>query len=177
MDVNGKNLTMENKETQFLKLIEENKGMLFKICKIYQDDPDDRNDLLQEMTLQLWLTFGSFRGDSKFSSWMYRVALNTAILFFKKQKRRPDSEQLPPQFEEIEDDSPAGDREEQLAVFYKAVQHLDKVEKALIYLYMEDQPYSEIAANLGISEGNARVRLNRIKNKLKDIIKKFSYEY
>jgi RNA polymerase sigma-70 factor (ECF subfamily) len=84
---------MDNKETQFLQLIEENKGILFKISKIYQDDPDDRNDLLQEMTLQLWLAFGSFRGDSKFSSWMYRVALNTAIVFFKKQKRRPDSEQ------------------------------------------------------------------------------------
>jgi len=168
---------MDTKETQFLQLIGENKGILYKICRIYQDDPDDRDDLLQEMILQLWLVFGSFRGESKFSSWMYRVALNTAIAFFKKQKRRPDSEQLPQQFEKADEPSPAGEKDEQLAVFYKAVQQLDKVEKALIYLYMENQPYEEIAATLGISEGNVRVRLNRVKNKLKEIIKKMNYEY
>ncbi len=169
---------MDSKEAQFLQLIGENKGILFKISKIYQDDPDDRDDLLQEMILQLWLVFGSFRGESKFSSWMYRVALNTAIVFFKKQKRRPDSEQLHlQQFDQAEEPSPAGEKEEQLAVFYKAVQQLDKVEKALIYLYMENQPYEEIAATLGITEGNVRVRLNRIKNKLKEITKKMNYEY
>ncbi len=108
---------------------------------------------------------------------MYRVALNTAIAFFKKQKRRPDSEQLPQQFEKAEEPSLSGEKEEQLTVFYKAVQQLDKVEKALIYLYMENQPYEEIAATLGITEGNVRVRLNRVKNKLKEIIKKMNYEY
>ncbi len=168
---------MDNKETQFLQLIGENKGILFKICKIYQDDPEDRDDLLQEMILQLWLAFDSFRGESKFSSWMYRVALNTAIVFFKKQKRRPDNEQLPYQFDRVEEQSATGEKEEQLAIFYKAVQQLNKVEKALIYLYMEDVAYEEIAGNLGISEGNVRVRLNRIKNKLKEIIKQMNYEY
>ncbi|MDB4902397.1 MAG: sigma-70 family polymerase sigma factor [Mucilaginibacter sp.] len=168
---------METKETGFLLLIGENKGILYKICKIYQDEQEDRNDLLQEMILQLWLAFESFRGESKFSSWMYRVALNTAIVFFKKQKRRPDNKQLPHQFDRAEELSPIGEKEEQLAVFYKAVQQLGKVEKALIYLYMENQPYEEIAANLGITEGNVRVRINRIKNKLKEIIKQMNYEY
>ncbi|WP_259067001.1 RNA polymerase sigma factor [Mucilaginibacter sp. X4EP1] len=167
---------METKEKHFLQLLNENKGILFKICKIYEDDADDQNDLLQEMTLQLWLAFDSFRGESKFSSWMYRVALNTAIVFFKKQKRRPDSEQLPGNFEQIDDDLNT-EKEEQLALFYKAVQQLDKVEKALIYLYMENQTHEEIAENLGITAINARVRLNRIKNKLKEIIKNISYEY
>ena len=164
---------MDNKETHFLQLIGENKGILFKISKIYQDDPEDRDDLLQEMILQLWLAFDGYRGDSKFSTWMYRVALNTAIAFFKKQKRRPDSEQLPYQFEMADELSPSGEKEEQLALFYRAIQELNKVEKALIYLYMEDMPYGEIAANLGISEVNVRVRLNRIKTRLKEIIKKF----
>jgi len=163
---------MDNKEARFLQLIEENKGILYKISKIYEDNPDDRNDLLQEMILQLWLAFDSFRAESKFSSWMYRVALNTAIVFFKKQKRRPDNQALPYQFERAEEQSTAGEKEEQLATFYKAVQQLNKVEKALIYLYMENIPYAEIASNLGISEVNVRVRLNRIKNKLKEIIKK-----
>lgn len=168
---------MNTKETNFLKLLGENKGILFKICKIYEDNPDDRDDLLQEMVLQLWLAFDSFRGESKFSSWMYRVALNTAIVFFKKQKRRPDNQQLPLSFEQAEELSPAGEKEEQLALFYKAVQQLGKVEKALIYLYMENQPYDEIAATLGISAVNVRVRINRVKNKLKEIIKKLDYEY
>jgi len=162
---------MDNKEGRFLQLIGENKGILYKISKIYEDNPEDRDDLVQEMILQLWLAFDSFRAESKFSSWMYRVALNTAIVFFKKQKRRPDSLALPYEFERAEEQSSAGEKEEQLAAFYKAVQQLNKVEKALIYLYMEDVPYAEIASNLGISEGNVRVRLNRIKNKLKEIIK------
>src|ERR1700709_564814 len=166
-----------DKESRFLQLIGENKGILFKLCRVYQDDPSDRDDLLQEIILQLWLAFDSFRGESKFSSWMYRVALNTAIVFFKKQKRRPDNEPIPPNFDKVEDTSAAGEKEAQLTMFYKAVQQLNKVEKALIYLYMENQPYDEIAANLGITEGNVRVRINRIKNKLKEIIKKMNYEY
>jgi len=168
---------VDAKQTQFLGLIEENKGILFKICKIYQDDADDRNDLLQEMTLQLWLAFDSFRGESKFSSWMYRVALNTAIAFFKKQKRRPDDQPLHHDFDRADELSHAGEKEEKLAVFYRAVQQLGKVEKALIYLYMEDQPYADIASHLGITELNVRVRLNRVKNKLKEIIKTMNYEY
>lgn len=168
---------MDAKQTQFLGLIEEHKGILFKICKIYQDDADDRNDLLQEMTLQLWLAFESFRGESKFSSWMYRVALNTAIAFFKKQKRRPDDQPLHHDFDRADELSHAGEKEEKLAVFYRAVQQLGKVEKALIYLYMEDQPYADIASHLGITELNVRVRLNRVKNKLKEIIKTMNYEY
>lgn len=160
-----------------MQMIEQNKGMLFKICKIYQEDPQDRDDLLQEITLQLWTVFESFRGESKISSWMYRVALNTAIIFFKKQKRRPDNEQLPYGFDRVQEPGTSTEKEEQLAVFYKAVKRLDKVEKALIFLYMEDRPYEEIAASLGITEVAMRVRLNRVKNKLKDIIKKMNYEY
>ena len=168
---------MDSKETLFLQTIGQNKGMLFKICRIYQDDPQDRDDLLQEIILQLWTVFDSYRGESKITSWMYRVALNTAITFFKKQKRRPDSERLPESFDTQEEHPAAGEMEEQLALFYKAVQQLNKVEKALIYLYMEDQPYEEIAAALGISQVNVRVRLNRVKSKLKDIIKEISHEY
>jgi RNA polymerase sigma factor (sigma-70 family) len=168
---------VKSKQDHFLQLMEENKGILYKIAKIYQDDAEDRNDLLQEMTLQLWLAFDSFRGESKFSSWMYRVALNTAIVFFKKAKRRSDDQPLPYNMERPDELSNSAEKEEQLAIFYKAVSRLDKVEKALIYLYMENQPYSEIAAHLGITEVNMRVRLNRVKNKLKDIIKEMSYEY
>ncbi|HWZ03267.1 MAG TPA: RNA polymerase sigma factor [Mucilaginibacter sp.] len=168
---------MDTKQTRFLQLMEENKGILFKICKIYQDDADDRHDLLQEMTLQLWLAFDSYRAESKFSTWMYRVALNTAIAFFKKQKRRPDGEKIPIGFDQAEENTLAVEKEEQLVVFYKAVQQLNKVEKALVYLYMEDVPYDDIAASLGITPINVRVRINRLKTKLKEIINNMNYEY
>jgi len=168
---------MDNKEALFLQTINQNRAMLFKICRIYQDDAGDRDDLLQEIILQLWQVFDTYRGESKITSWMYRVALNTAIVFFKKQKRRPDSEQIPAGFDYADEPSAAGEKEEQLALFYKAVRQLNKVEKALIYLYMEDRPYEEIAETLGISQVNVRVRLNRVKNKLKDIIKEFDHEY
>jgi RNA polymerase sigma factor (sigma-70 family) len=168
---------VENKAPLFIQLIGEHKGLLFKISRIYQDAQTDRDDLMQEMILQLWLAFDSFEGKSKFSTWMYRVALNTAIVFFKKQKRRPDTEQLPEQLDHLEAEGTDTLKDEQLALFYKAMQQLNKVEKALIFLYMEDQPYEDIAANLGISEVNVRVRLNRIKNKIKHIVKSMNYEY
>lgn len=168
---------MENKEPRFIQLIEEHKGLLFKICRVYQNDADDRDDLMQEMILQLWLGFDSFKGESKFSTWMYRVALNTAIVFFKKQKRRPDSEQLPDTLDHLAAEVTDTLQDQQLTLFYKAIQQLTKVEKALIFLYMEDQAYEDIAFNLGISEVNVRVRLNRTKNKLKEIVKSMNYEY
>lgn len=168
---------MENKELRFLQLIEEHKGMLFKVCRIYQDNQADRDDLMQEMVLQLWLAFDSFKGNSKFGTWMYRVALNTSIAFFKKQKRRPDSEQLPDLLDHLVAEQIDTIKDEQLALFYKAIQQLNKVEKALLFLYMEDQPYQDIALNLGISEVNVRVRLNRTKNKIKEIINSINYEY
>jgi len=168
---------MDTNESRFLELMKENKGILLKISKIYQEDADDRNDLFQEMVLQLWLAFSSYRGESKFSTWMYRVALNTALVFFKKSKKRPKYEPIQNHFEIAEEISPSTEKEEQLAILYKAIQKLEKVEKALIYLYMEDLPYSEIALNMGISEGNLRVRINRIKNKLKDLTKKMNDEY
>jgi len=168
---------MDTKQTRFLQLIKENKGILFKISKIYQDDPEDRDDLLQEMTLQLWIAFDSYRAESKFGTWMYRVALNTAIAFFKKQKRRPDSEKIPFGFDQADENTGAGEKEEQLTVFYKAVQQLNKVEKALVYLYMEDVPYDDIASSLGITPINVRVRINRLKTKLKEIINTMNYEY
>ena len=158
-------------------MIGQNKGILFKMCKIYQDDPEDQDDLLQEITLQLWLVFDSFRGDSRISSWMYRVSLNTAIAFFKKKKRRPDQVQLAPDFDRQDEASTIGEKEDQLAIFYKAIKQLNKIEKALVFMYMENRPYEEIAASMGITQGNLRVRMNRIKNKLKDITKKMSYEY
>jgi len=146
-----------------------------KVSRMYMDTPQDQEDLQQEIIFQLWKSYVRYRGESKFSTWMYRVALNTAITYFKKDKRRPDRSAL-----ETGMDVEAEDQEERstrLAHFYEAVKSLSKIEKALILMYIEGLAHQEIADNLGISHGNARVKLNRTKKKLQAIIKAQGYEF
>lgn len=167
---------LKNQQEIFLKLLEEHRGILIKVTKIYMDNLADREDLEQEIVFQLWRSYEHFSGKSKFSTWMYRVALNTAITYFKKEKRRVDKDPIHEKFEiraeEIDDT-----KDSQLAYFYKAVQELNKVEKALILLFIEGQSHKEIGENLGLTEVNARVKLNRTKKKIQQIIKNQGYEF
>lgn len=167
---------MKTREKEFLELAETHKGIIHKISRMYMDDEDDQKDLFQEIICQLWKSYDSFNHQSKFSSWMYRVALNTAIVYFKKQKRKEDVYAAIANEIEIPADD-AETKEIQLAHFYKALQQLDKIEKALMFYFLEDYSHREIGESLGISEGNARVKLNRAKNKLKELIKKQGYEF
>lgn len=167
---------MKTREQEFLDQVETHKGIIHKISRMYMDDSDDQKDLFQEIICQLWKSYDSFNHQSKFSSWMYRVALNTAIVYFKKQKRKEEAYATIAHEIEIPTDE-AATKEIQLAHFYKALQQLDKIEKALMFYFLEDYSHKEIGENLGISEGNARVKLNRAKNKLKELIKKQGYEF
>lgn len=165
---------MKTKEQEFLNRIEKHKGILYKVSKMYMDNRDDQDDLFQEMICQLWKAYDSFRNESQFSTWMYRVAINTAIIFFKKEKRKVDNYAL--SSDDIKEEiSDSEIKESQINHFYKAVQELDKIDKAIIFYQLEGFSHKEIADNLGISEGNARVKLNRAKEKLKEIIKKQGY--
>lgn len=167
---------MKEKEQEFLKRIESHKGILYKVSKMYMDNSDDQKDLFQEIVCQLWKSYDSFRNESQFSTWMYRVAVNTAIVFLKKEKRKVDKYEIAS--ENIKDDE--GDshiKESQLDHFYKAVQKLEKIDKAIIFYQLEGFSHKEIGENLGISEGNARVKLNRAKEKLKEIIKNQGYGF
>ncbi|TDX00620.1 RNA polymerase sigma factor [Dinghuibacter silviterrae] len=164
-----------DKETAFLQQIETHKGMLYKVCRLYQDREEDRQDLLQEIVLQLWVSYDSFRGDSKFSSWMYRVALNTAIAYLRRTKGRLEINIPYPEL--AEEVRPVRDPEQQLAIFHRAVQHLNKVEKAVIFLYMEGHSGKDMATILELSPVNVRVRLTRAKEKLQTIIKTMGYEF
>jgi len=169
-------LALKNQQEIFLELLEEHRGILIKVTKIYMDNQVDREDLEQEIVFQLWRSYERFSGKSKFSTWMYRVALNTAITYFKKEKRRVDKNPIHEKIEiraEEEDDT----KESQLHYFYKAVQELNKVEKALILLFVEGQSHKEIGDNMGLTEGNARVKLNRTKKKIQEIIKNQGYEF
>jgi len=167
---------LKEKEQEFLTRIESHKGILYKVSKMYMDNHTDQQDLFQEIVCQLWKSYDTFRNESQFSTWMYRVAVNTAIVFLRKEKRKVDKYEIVS--ENIKDEE--GDshiKESQLDHFYKAVQKLEKIDKAIIFYQLEGFSHKEIGENLGISEGNARVKLNRAKEKLKEIIKNQGYGF
>ena len=125
----------------------------------------DREDLFQEVTLQAWKAYPNFRGDAKFSTWLYRVALNTAITFFRKEKKQIPTINTEVFFDNSEFHNPI---EEQVQAMYKAIGDLGKIDKALIMLYLEDYNYNDIGEMLGISANNVAVKMNRLKIKLKE---------
>jgi RNA polymerase sigma-70 factor (ECF subfamily) len=157
-------------EKEFIQIIQKNQGIIHKVCNIYCDNQDDRNDLLQEIVAQLWKSYPSFRQESKFSTWMYRVALNTAITSFKKTKRRPDQHGLTYENFQIEDEGYDTQTEENIKLLHKAVAQLTGVEKSIILLYLENKKYEEIAEITGITQNYVRVKMNRVKKKLKKLM-------
>ncbi len=157
-------------ESSFVKQLRENQNIIHKICRLYTDNEDAHKDLFQEITIQLWKAFPKFRGDSKFSTWAYRVALNTAITLYRKSTRSVKTVNYEKHSFFISHDEYNYEEEEQLKLMYEAVYQLNDIEKALVFMYLEDKDYKEISETLGISEVNARVKMNRIKGKLKKIL-------
>jgi RNA polymerase sigma factor (sigma-70 family) len=157
-------------EEEFVKQLDDNQNIVHKICRLYTNDQHAHNDLFQEVTVQLWRAYPKFRGDAKFSTWMYRVALNTAITLYRKSTRRVKTQDYESVQFKIEDRQEEDEQMEQLTLLYGAVKQLNDIEKALVFLYLEDKNYREISETMGISEVNARVKMNRIKTKLTNII-------
>jgi RNA polymerase sigma factor (sigma-70 family) len=154
-------------EKEFLQIIRENQGIIHKVCNMYCDVEEDRNDLFQEIVAQLWKAFPSFRNESKVTTWMYRVGLNTAITSFKKSKRRPDRNQLSLENFQLADDDYDNETEEQIRILQKVVNQLTGIEKSIILLFLENKKYEEISEITGITQNYVRVKMNRIKKKLK----------
>lgn len=161
---------MTSLEQEFIRKIEQHKGILFKISKMYMTEKDDRDDLFQEITYQLWKAFPGFRGESEFSTWLYRISLNTAIIFLKTEKRRSFIAREDFSNQIIVQEDYDYHKEERLKEMYKAIHQLNPIDKAFIFYYLEDFSGKQIAEQMGISEGNVRVKMNRAKNKLKDIL-------
>lgn len=158
-------------EKEFVEKIQMHQGILHKICFLYSNNKVDKEDLYQEIVLQLWKSYPSFRQEAKFSTWMYRVALNTAITLNKKtalfeNNKAPISDEYA--IEEVIDYS------EDIKILYKAISKLSKIEKAIIMLWLEEKGYSEIAEIVGISEKYVSVKLVRSKKKLAKLIKMIS---
>jgi len=154
-------------EKEFLDIVGANQGIIHKVCNIYCDDEEDRNDLFQEILAQLWKSYPSFRKESKFTTWMYRVALNTAITSFKKIRRQPGFNRLSDQNLQIADEMSSLEMDENIALLKQAVSKLSGIEKLIILLFLENKNYEEIAEITGITQNYVRVKMNRIKKKLK----------
>ena len=157
-------------EKVFVKQIQKHQGILHKICFVYSNNTADKEDLYQEIVLQLWKSYSSFRKEAKFSTWMYRVALNTAITLNKKASKFKTKVLISDDYtvEQVDDYS------EDIKILYRAISKLSKIEKAIILLWLEEKTYSEIAEIVGISEKNVSVKLVRSKKKLAKLIKKIS---
>jgi RNA polymerase sigma-70 factor (ECF subfamily) len=164
-------LAQQSKETenQFLGKIQKHQGIIQKISLIFSNGREDKEDLSQEIVLQLWKSYPSFNHESSFSTWMYRVALNTAIGLTKNRKQFVEIEKHPIVVNETEHNLFLS---EEVKILYKAISQLNKVEKAIVLLWLEEASYQEIADITGISVKNVSVKLVRIKARLAAIIKK-----
>lgn len=157
-------------EAEFLDELAKHQGIIHKVCFIYSNNNLEKEDLYQEVILQLWKSFSSFKHQSSFATWMYRVALNTALSLTKKPRLFVKTEYFPDSSYEIEH---LMNKSEDVKIMYKAISYLNKVEKAIILLWLEDKSYEEISDAIGMSVKNISVRLVRIKAKLIKMIKKY----
>jgi RNA polymerase sigma factor (sigma-70 family) len=156
-------------DAEFLQLIRDNKGILFKISNSYCRNRDDREDLMQEIIYQLWKSAESFDNNRKFSTWMYRIALNVAISFYRQQRRSGLHFAFGGELHlmELADHPPETDTDEKIGLLQQFISEQNELDKALMILYLEERPYREIAEILGITETNVATKLSRIKGRLK----------
>jgi len=161
-DTDGKN--------RFLELIEQNQDIVHKICRLYASNMHNRTDLSQDIICQLWRSYPSFRGDSKFTTWMYKVALNTALLNLRRHRSSLPTETLKEYHGDIPAQTTDHEKHAKITSLYGAINQLRKFDRAIVLLYLEQFTYNEIADVIGITETNVSVRLVRIKKKLKELL-------
>ncbi len=159
---------------EFVSQIEKHQGIIYKVSRMYCDKEECRQDLFQDILVQLWQSYSTFNKQSKFSTWMYRVALNTAIAQFRKDKKN-NEDTLPEIPVNIIEEESYKEKEDRKELVQRAINKLSKAEKAIIILYMDDYTYEEISEIAGITMSNAGVKISRIKTKLQKILKEFEY--
>lgn len=178
--MNGHGPSAENPEAVFKGWLQEHTGLVYKVARAFAPIEADLQDLIQEILLQMWCSLPRFEGKAKASTWIYRVALNTALAWRRKETKHHatqtpliDIEALPGSEAES---AQRLDREEQVSRLYDAIHQLPKVDAALVLLYLEDLSYREMAEVLGLSESNVGVRLNRARKALAELMKEVTYE-
>lgn len=156
-------------EQEFKKLIANNHLLIYKVCRMYCNSEADIQDLYQDILLQLWKAFLSFKGDSKISTWIYRIAINTSITQFRKNKRTPILEDISTLITETIRNPE--NRLDDIVQLNRAIASLADIEKGIILLYLDEYSYREIADIMGITESNVGFKINKIKKKLKETLK------
>ncbi len=157
-------------EELFITTIKENEGIIYKVSRMYTDTEEDQKDLFQDIVYQLWKSFNSFKGNAKRSTWMYRVALNTAIAYLNRSKKQIKQTSLDFSLHIAEEEIDTY-FQEKVDVLYAQIKQFNVVERGIILLYLEGKSYEEIAAITGFTETNVGTRLSRIKQKLIRTIK------
>ena len=152
-------------ENEFLTMITAQRRVIYKVCYIYANDQEELNDLFQEAVLNLWKSFPSYRGDSKLTTWVYRISMNTCITYLRHAGTRPRT--IPITANVIGQLTEEGDKAEQIQELYRLINQLGKLERALILLWLDERSYQEMSDILGLSKANVAVKLNRIKEKLR----------
>jgi RNA polymerase sigma-70 factor (ECF subfamily) len=160
---------MESFKTDFLKEVSDCQAMLHQVCNVYSSSKEEKEDLFQEVLYQLWKSYPSFERKSKFSTWLYRVALNTAITYYGKIRKLSGHELHVEDFPDLNEESRGADQ--RIDEMYKAINKLGKIDKALILLFLEDKKYQDMAEILGMTTSNVGVRLLRARKKLETLIK------
>ncbi|MFT5298566.1 MAG: RNA polymerase sigma factor (sigma-70 family) [Colwellia sp.] len=159
----------KTKEAEFSQLMEQHKGIIYKVVNSYCQHQDDRQDLAQEILTAMWLTIDKYNNEFKFSTWMYRIALNVAISYFRKDSKRQDKPGVDDEtLINIIDITSEEDKSQEIKKLYRFIGQLDKLNKAIIILYLESESYESIAHSLGLSKTNVATRISRIKAILAD---------
>lgn len=152
---------------EFISLLECHKNIIYKICHVYCADTTEREDLAQEIIYHLWKTANSFDRTHKFSTWMYRIALNVAISHYRKKKKNVSEMPLADHYHNKAEMVYDNEQEEQVEKLYEFIGNLSVLDRAIILLYLEEKTYREIADVMGISLTNTATKINRLKEKLK----------
>lgn len=165
-----------NKSDIFLTVVQANKGIIYKVANSYCRSVEDRQDVVQEIIVQLWRSFDNYNDTYKYSTWIYKIALNVAISFYRKESRRnaimsPISESI------LYFVDSADENEEDISLLQKFIQELKELDRALMLLYLEEKSYREISQIIGISETNVATKVNRIKRILKQKFEQIKHRY
>lgn len=170
---------MDSKEVKFRKIIEENEQRISSICRYYSSNDEDHKDMYQEVLINIWKSLDSFRGDAQLSTWIYRVAVNTAMGFANKEIKRQkvfldNKEYALTNLVEL-DENASKDKEKLFQQLENQINQLSVIDKIIMTLVMESVNHKEIASVIGITEPNVRVKIHRIKNELKDALKSVNF--
>lgn len=153
----------KEEEKKFVDMVRQYEAIIYKVTSFYANQSQSISDLYQEVVLNLWKAYPSFRGESKLSTWIYRIALNTCITFFRRTQKQPVYVDISMDISEVDTSN------EDIKELYRLINLLGKIERALILLYLDEKSYKEIAEITGLSVTNVATKLSRIKDKLRDM--------